>query len=337
MENFFEAHLHPADTCNICTEHFSATHKPVALPCQHIFGHKCIRKWFIAGRGNTNACPICRYVLVPKKSPRKAFNIPSVWQALCDQPPDRLEVLMGKIWSRLQDLWQQHPKEFFNVTSILDQAIIPALIYTTRCTRPSNNRENDPVLDCYNLVAASWDSLGRPNLATGLAVPLVRLARLMASAGAILPKWLTTNSRTNRLIWRANACLPITVEHISWEYIIDGAKLTAPRYFPLLHLYTVFISQSIAHFPAPQPYPSKRHDVMNLVVERCCVKIGGGGCAWRGKPSNAFKDTLVVIYEELRRYQLEKGKMSLRGHDDEDFVVRGIWALASWSTGKVKT
>jgi hypothetical protein len=102
------------------------------------------------------------------------------------------------------------------------------------------------------------------------------------------------------------------------------------RYFDLLHLYTVLISQSIAHFPAPQPYPSKRHEVVNLVVERCCVKIGGSGCGWKGRPGNELKDTLVIVYEELRRYQIEKGRMSLRGHHEEEAVVRGIWALAAW-------
>lgn len=73
---------------------------------------------------------------------------------------------------------------------------------------------------------------------------------------------------------------------------------------------------------------------MNLVVERCCVKIGGVGCPWKGRPNNELKEKLVGVYEELRRYQLEKGKMSLRGHSEEENVVRGVWALAAWSGGK---
>lgn len=337
MEKFLNTQLHPADRCSICTEHFSATHQPVALPCKHIFGHGCIRKWLKGGQGNTNACPTCRYVLVPKPNPRGAFDIPTIWKALCDQPPERLHAFMMKMWSGLQILWQRYPTGSFTVTSILDQAVIPALISASRSARPAADRNQDAILDCYNLIAASWDSLGRPNLATGLAVPLVRLARLMASAGAVLPKWLTTSSRANRLIWRANACLPITEEHISWDFIIEAAQLTSARYFHLLHLYTVFISQGIAHFPTPRPYPAKRHEVMNLIVERCCLKIGGNGCTWKGKPNNGLKDTLVGVYEELRRYQLDKGKMSLRGHEGEDVLVRGIWALAGWGSGNGAT
>ncbi|KNG52797.1 gar1-domain-containing protein, partial [Stemphylium lycopersici] len=247
----------------------------------------CIRKWLKGGQGNTNACPTCRYVLVPKPSPRGTFDTPTIWKALCDQPPERLHTVTMNIWSGLQILWQRHPMGSFTVTSILDQAVIPALISASRYARPPVDRSQDAILDCHNLIAASWDSLGRPNLATGLAVPLVRLARLMASAGAVLPKWLTTSSRTNRLIWRANACLPITEEHITWDFIIEAAQLTSARYFHLLHLYTVFISQSIAHFPAPRPYPVKRHEVMNMVVERCCLKIGGNGCAWKDWEQNA--------------------------------------------------
>ena len=284
MDNFLNTQLHPADTCNICTEHFSATHQPAALPCKHIFGHECIKKWLKEGRGNSNACPTCRYVVVPKPNPRATFDVASIWKAICDQPPKRLHAFMMKIWSGLEILWQREPTGAFTVTSILDQAIIPALINTAHRTNAPDDRRPDSLLDCYNLVAASWDSLGRPDIATGLAIPLVRLARLMASAGAVLPKWMTTNPRANRLVWRANACLPIGEVDISWRYIIEASQQIESPYFPFLHLYTMFISQSIAHFPAPRPYPTKRHEIMNLVVERCCTKIGGGGAAWKGKP-----------------------------------------------------
>jgi hypothetical protein len=334
MDNFLNTQLHPADTCSICTNHFSATHQPVALACKHIFGHECIKTWLKRGRGNTNACPTCRYVVVPKLKRRKSFDVASSWQALCDQPPERLNAFMMKIWSGLQVLWQREPTGAFTVTSVLDQAIIPALINTALGTNAPDDRRQDSVLDCYNLVAASWDSLGRPDIATGLAIPLVRLARLIASAGAVLPKWLTTNPRANRLIWRANACLPIGEEDISWRYIIEASRQTESSYFPLLHLYTVLISQSIAHYPAPVPYPTRRHEIMNLVVERCCAKIGGGGAAWKGRPDDELKDVLVGVYGELRRYQLEKGKISLRGRDGEDAVVKGIWALAGWGSGR---
>ncbi|KAJ4373313.1 hypothetical protein N0V83_003607 [Neocucurbitaria cava] len=334
MDNFLNTQLHPAETCIVCTEPFSSTHQPVALPCKHIFGHECIKRWLKSGRGNTSACPTCRYVVVEKKSPRADFDTSSLWKALCDQPPERLHAFMTKIWSGLQVLWQRHPSGTFSVTEILDQAIIPALIKTARRTDAPNDRNYDPILDCYNLVAASWDSLGRPDSATGLGIPLVRLVRLMSSASTTLPKWLTTNARANRLLWRANACLGISETDVSWDMIMEAATLDDERYFPLLHLYTMLISQSIAHNSHPTPWPTRRHEIMNLVVERCCTKIGG--IAWKGKPSNQLKDILVAVYEDLGRYQLEKGKMSLRGNNGEEGVVKGIWALSSWTLKKAE-
>ncbi|EUC45643.1 hypothetical protein COCMIDRAFT_36642 [Bipolaris oryzae ATCC 44560] len=330
MERFINTQLHPVDACSICTEPFSTTHQPVALPCQHIFGHNCIKKWLTGGRGNTNACPTCRHILVPKSNPRGSFNVQSIWEELCHQPNERLQVFMQKLWPSLQTLWKIHPNGSFSITSMLNRALFPALTHTIRTTRPSPGPSPDPVLDCYNLISASWDSLGRPDIATGLAIPLVRLARLTANAGAVLPKYLTTSSRTNRLIWRANACLPLAADHISWDFIMQAAAPASIRYFDLLHLYTVLISQGIAHFPAPHPFPTRRHEVVNLVVERCCSKIGSGGCAWRGRPSAEFKDVLVGVYEELRKWQGEMGRMSLRGSYEEEGVVRGVWAIAAW-------
>jgi len=333
MENFINTQLQPVETCSICTDVFSAEHQPVTLPCKHIFGHECIKKWLRTGRGNNAACPHCRLVMYEKRNPKAAFDTPSVWKALCDQPPERLHAFMTKMWSSLQTLWQRKPDGKFTVTELLDQVIIPSLMQTASPNSPRQAQDNDPLLDCYNLIAASWDSLGRPDTANGLAIPLVRLARLMSSASSTLPKWLTTVPRTNRLFWKANACLGLNDADISWTSIIAASEnLTETPHFALLHLYTVLISQGMAHNPQPGHLPTRRHEIMNLVVERCCKKIGGEG--WSGKPSNEFKEVLVVVYEELRRYQVEKKKPSLRGHDGEEVVVSGIWALAGWSVKK---
>jgi hypothetical protein len=332
MENFINTELHPIHACLICTEAFSADHQPVTLPCRHIFGHECIKKWLRTGRGNNNSCPHCRLVIYQRPEPKPSFDAPSIWQALCEQPPERLHVFMIKIWSGLQILWQHKPHGRFTVTELLDQAIIPALIHTASPDGARHVRDNDPLLDSYNLIAASWDSLGRPDNAHGLAIPLVRLTRLMSSASNTLPKWLTTVPRMNRLFWKANACLGTTEHAISWNTIIAASQdVIKADHFPLLHLYTVLISQSISHKAQTSQWPVRRHEVMNLVVERCCKKIGGD--IWSGKPTNVFKDVLVFVYEELSRYQLDKKKASLRGHNGEESVVKGVWALAGWNVG----
>ncbi|OAL04794.1 hypothetical protein IQ06DRAFT_365373 [Phaeosphaeriaceae sp. SRC1lsM3a] len=333
MEQFINSQLRPVEACIICTEPFGADHQPVSLPCKHIFGHECIKRWLRVGRGNNTSCPQCRDVVVLKCGARTAFDVPSIWNAMCEQPPERLHIFMTEIWSGLQLLWQRKSTGKFSVTEILEAAIIPALVQTTNPTAPRQRREHDPLLDCYNLIAASWDSLGRPDTTTGLAIPLVRLARLMSSASSTIPKWLTTVERINHLFWKANACLNLTMTDISWDIIMAASQhLADTQHFPLLHLYTMLISQSISHSAQPKTWPCRRHEIMNLVVERCCKKIGGG--YWTSQPSNEFKEVLVVVYEELRRCQLKKKKPSLKGHEGENSVVKGLWAVASWNVSK---
>jgi hypothetical protein len=330
MEKFIQDKLQPVECCSICTDPFSAEHQPVALSCNHIFGFECIKKWLRTGRGNSTSCPNCRAVIYERPTPKCTFDAPSIWKALCEQPPELLHSFMIKVWSGLRILWQRKPDGKFSVSELLDTAIIPALAQTANPNETRPARENDWFLDCYNLIAASWDSLGRPDTATGLAIPLVRLARLMSCASSTLPKWLTTVPRMNRLFWKANACLGITQPEISWETVIAASQdLGGTHHLSLLHLYTVLLSQSISHNSQPSVWPLRRHEVMNLVVERCCKKIGESN--WSGRPTNEFKDILVGVYEELRRYQLNKKKISLRGHDGEESVVKGMWALAAWS------
>jgi hypothetical protein len=268
-----------------------------------------------------------------KRAPERPFNAPSIWKALCDQPSERLHIFMINIWSSVRKLWQHKPDGDFTTTSLLHGAIIPALVETVNPYGPGQDRDHDPLIDCYNLIAASCDRHGRPDATTALAIPLVRLARLMSSASSTLPKWLTTVPGTNRLFWKANACLGIRNNEISWDSIVAVSQdVGGTQNFPLLYLYTVLVSQSIIHNWQPDTWPMRRHEVMNLVVERCCKKIGGE--SWVGKPSNEFKDVLVVVYEELKKYQLDKKKPSLRGHDREEDIVKGIWTLASWSVSK---
>ncbi|KAF2622443.1 hypothetical protein BU25DRAFT_352249 [Macroventuria anomochaeta] len=326
MEAFIKTQLRPVDQCVVCTEPFSATHQPVALDCKHIFGHKCISRWVQDGRGNNASCPVCRHVLVARKNPQPAFDAPSIWKRLCELPLERLHAFMEKLWIGIRDLWKRKPDSKFTISELLEKAIFPALIETGA---QAWSGSHDAFTDAYNLIAASWDSLGRPDRAEGLAVPLVRLARLVSSTATTLPLYLTDLSRTTRLIWKANACLGLTEENISWESIMDVSKLESDRHFPLLHLYTVLISQSIAHKSGPQqPLPTRRYEIMNLVVERCCTKIGRS--SYTGKPSNDFKDTLVFVFQELWRYQHEQARLSLRGHAGEETIVRGIWAIAGW-------
>lgn len=331
MENFIKSQLNPVQECVICTEPFSISHQPVTLDCKHIFGHNCIQVWLRNGQLNNASCPICRHVLVASISSQPTFDAPSIWKRLCELPLVRLHAFMKKLWSGIQDLWKQEPDGGFEVSDVLGTAIFPALIGTGA---QAWSGSHDAFTDAYILIAASWNSVGRPNRAEGLAVPLLRLARLVSSAATTLPLYLTDLSRTTRLIWRANACLGLTEPSISWNLIMDASSLRSDQHFPLLHLYTALMSQSVGHNTQPQqPLPTRRHEIMNIVVKKCCTKIGSA--FFTGKPSNDFKDALVFVFQELWRYQHEQARLSLQGNDGEETIVRGIWAVSAWPAKRV--
>src|SRR5690242_3223773 len=243
METFIKTQLRPVQECIICTEHFSATHHPVTLDCKHVFGHKCISRWIRDGRGINASCPVCRHVLIVKENPQPAFDATSIWIRLCELPLDRLHAFMKKLWVAIREIWKRKPDGNFTVSDLLERAIFPALIEIGAQARSGSH---DAFTDAYSLIAASWDSVGRPDRAEGLAIPFVRLARLVCSAATTLPMYLTGLTRTTRLIWKANACLGLTEADISWNLIMSASKQDTSDHFPLLHLFTALISQSIA-------------------------------------------------------------------------------------------
>ncbi len=231
-----------------------------------------------------------------------------------------------EIYPGLKMLWKMNPAGTFGDLGVLTRGIMPALECMRQRHSERENRIFNPAMICEQLIGETFDRGLAP--VNGIAVTFVRLARLMSTASSTLPAWLSSHVRMNRLIWRANACMELSEEAVHWDMIVEASRLEKERYFPLLYLFTVLISQSIAHNSNDARWPSKRHEVTNLVVERCVNKIPGD--SWLGKPSSEFKDVLVRVYEKLRIYQLEQGKISFRGHDCEENIVKGLWALAWW-------
>jgi len=323
MEDFIQTKLQPTASCVICTEAFDTSHQPVALRCNHVFGHECIKTWLREGRGNTNSCPFCRYAIYDT-DPEPAFDCHSIWESLCEQPPEHLHDFLSNLWARLQRLWQAKPSGDFSTVDVMQRVVLPALTDTAET-------HGNPFTDALSLAAASWESLNRPDEPYGLGIPLVRLVRLMSQASSILPKWITTVQRTSMLFWSANAALGLTQHHISWDHMMEAAQLENERYFPLLHLYTVLISQHIAH-TQPENFQQSQRKLIEWVVKRYCEKIGGG---WSGKPSGEFKRMLAGVYGSLGKYQVEEKRISLRGHAAEVHVVRGMWATTMWRKEKV--
>ncbi|MCJ1264515.1 hypothetical protein MMC22_004387 [Lobaria immixta] len=75
-------------TCDICTEGFTDSHRALRLPCNHIFGEPCIKKWFtpfskcvpVAEERprpeGANSCPNCRREFFPEQS--VADSLPAI-------------------------------------------------------------------------------------------------------------------------------------------------------------------------------------------------------------------------------------------------------------------
>jgi hypothetical protein len=321
MESFIQSELQPTDECGICTEAWGRQHHPVALKCRHIFGHQCLLRWLRGGRRNNVSCPLCRDTIYQEESHTVPFETSSIWNAICAQEPPKLAKLVDTIWGGLKRLRSRHSTRKYTIKQLLDCAIFPALIL-------ASNGEHNIFEDSHSIIAVTYASLGHPNTPQGLAVPLIRLVRLMDRAWYSIENHITTVPRSNLLIWRANGCLGLQGDNIDWSFLNEACLLQSDRYFPLLHFYTVLVSQVIIHHPSAGRWPDLKHERMNLVVQRCCREVGA---QWKGQPSNNLKDRLLVVFQELRRHQSEEiRRISLRGNEGEEYIVRGLWWTAAW-------
>ena len=83
--------------CGICQEKYGKVdlHAPardalVRLPCQHLIGSDCIRKWVSPDEHGKNTCPFCRYVfftLYPDQEDPNYQRIEALYRATL-QPPN---------------------------------------------------------------------------------------------------------------------------------------------------------------------------------------------------------------------------------------------------------
>lgn len=311
MENFIRTQLQATELCIICHDFFSETHTPVVLHCRHILGKQCLINWLRRGRGNTQSCPHCR-----EKLYQDTQSI--LWTRLCEANPEAIQNFLLPLWESIR----QFPEPTFH--SLLSVAIPPALEATV------TNDANDRFLTLLSLLACLYGSYSAQAAeigAEGLTVPFKRIIGLILSANVTVPKYMTKNRAFNVVIWKANSCMGLEDPGILWEYLNEASVLTNDRYMNFLWFYTILISQVIARCGTKADWPKRRHEKMNLVMRNCCADLAGH---WDGRPSNEFKDRLVVVYEELRRCQIEIGKISLRGNEGEEHIVRGLWSMAGW-------
>ncbi|KAF2008946.1 hypothetical protein BU24DRAFT_359074 [Aaosphaeria arxii CBS 175.79] len=313
MEEFIRNNLAPTETCTICCEPFSEGHAPVALQCAHIFGHGCFTDWLRNGDGNTNSCPLCRAQLFEET----VFHPYRIWGILCQENPQRLCEYMKALWQGIQR--QSHADPGNGQTLV--QNVIWKPLWEVRDPRNENCTFRRYVRYLNDLSP----QYGVLNPVDEAIIPILRLSELLACVYKRVPLYLTTSTDLAMLVWKANQSIGVREGKVNWSLVCRAARDLDGPYFPLLHLYTVLISQYIIHGDELTTWPTKRHEKMNYVVQNCCTMIGS---SWTGYPTNHFKDQLIVVYEELRRHQKDTGRISLRGTPSEGYIVKGLWSLA---------
>jgi hypothetical protein len=117
---------------------------------------------------------------------------------------------------------------------------------------------------------------------------------------------------------------------VPWGFVEKAAEVTNNMYFDLLHLFTVLASQDL------EGNLKKGTRGVGLHISRTCAEkkveelCSRSFLWWEDEPSQAFKDKFVIVVKELERYQVHKGRISLRGDPGEEHIVRGLWQMAQW-------
>lgn len=326
MEGFLRT-LQATEICMICQEAFSKTHAPAVLPCKHVFGKQCVEDWLRNGRGNTDSCPYCRNTLFERTDE-------AIWLDICALPSARLHRLMTLLVENYRICRQLH-RGHHSHQPFFDEILCPAL---SNMPPPLGD---DALTRCLArlLELHGPDGSEYPmHTFQGLVKPLYRLLALTYLAHKKVPQHLITNPTFSALVFKANACLDYTTSKHNWNHLNEASSLLNDRYIHFLHLFTVFVSQDISYNGNKSPKISemRRHEKVNFVVDAYCKGVDINRY-WEGQPSNEFKDRLVSVYEELRRHQIDMGRISLRGNDGEETTVRGLWQTAAWKIKREMT
>jgi hypothetical protein len=143
---------------------------------------------------------------------------------------------------------------------------------------------------------------------------------LYDSDGFALLLWRTVTGLLARVYDTAPDDAPIGIKY-GWSELEDAvaAVMTDNKYFDLLHLYTVMISNRLEEVTVIQEMDDKdSKSAVEAVVRLEFFNLEDGsddgyGFTLEGCPSKDFVHKTTVVFQELLRHQFDKGKPSLRG------------------------
>ncbi|KAF2194577.1 hypothetical protein K469DRAFT_547612 [Zopfia rhizophila CBS 207.26] len=322
MEEFINTKLQPVEVCPICHEDFGTNHVPVTLDCKHIFGHHCLLQWVRSDQVRANTCPTCRDQLFSKSN---VGNNNPHWHSLCQENPIRLAEFVGLLWQHMRHCFKGNFQQAVTDYQLIHNVIRPSL---------GQLRRSGGAFQQYWAPVRDLPPTG--SVTRGPYLPLVRLVRVMQDVIDIIPLHVTTIARANMLFWKMNACSYPSARTLVWADLMAASLLAheSDHLFPVLHWFTMVMSQQIFQFYGEYPWASDQNTKERFVTAVCYDGVNGIGRHWTSYPGLWFTKSLVEVYEELWRQVRGLRKLSLRGSDWEEPVVRGLWAIQGWKRRK---
>jgi hypothetical protein len=151
--------------------------------------------------------------------------------------------------------------------------------------------------------------------------PLIRFCYLLWDVhGAMRRK---TSPCINKLLWEGNRCLGIGKPLVQWEDVVEASMLVTGELFPLLHCFTMLLSQALARIALKEEWGEGEK------LERARAMTQEVSVHFEGAPGDEWLIRLAFVVGELKRYQFGIGRVALVGVEKEEHVVRGWWAMAN--------
>jgi len=330
--DWLQKYLQICATCSICEKPYSAIHIPVVLRhCGHVFGYQCLANTLYGGevdleeawclthgidRGSAT-CPSC-----------DAHVLDSLVEHNARTALERItsDTLVPDHLSKLDAFVEQLREGVATVDLNAERKNLMSFFgacYTSDAVDFLHNALQDAASaggyfsPFHDIITAS--RVGKPQV---MLFPLIRFCYLLWDVHHTMRR--KTSLDINKLLWEGNRCLGLDKPLVQWEEVVEASELDDARLFPLVHCFTMLVSQALVRFNLSEPW--KGDDKLEKGRQMALSTVG---VHFEGKPSDEWLSKLVIVVNELKRYQFEMGKEPLSGRAAETHIVRGWWSMAN--------
>ncbi|KAF1938226.1 hypothetical protein EJ02DRAFT_514681 [Clathrospora elynae] len=309
---------------------FSKDHVPAALrSCGHIFGYRCLlvilrggdvdlsTTWSeVASIGYSGAeCPECQLPIAHVDSEQRALSI--LREISSDTPDHRnklnafTEQLRESVASIDSDVEMQNIMQFFRRCYTSDgHDILQRALHDAASA-------GDYFSPFHDAISTSRGGDPQP-----MAFPLIRFCFMLWDVHHAIMR--NTSLSINTLLWEGNRFPVVRKPLIQREDVEAASDLEDNKLFPLLHCFTMLVSQALARSNFSSPWLGKQR--LELAQKLACESTGPH---FEGKLTDKWLHKLAVIVNELKRHQFEMMRKPLTGNAAEKSIVRGWWGIAN--------